>query len=146
MADQLLWLIGIDWATSEHEACLMDRDRQACQYCTVRHTAEGLAAFVDWMLQQAGGDPREIGVAIETPHGALVETLVERGFPVFAINPKQLDRFRDRHTAAGAKDDRRDALVLADSLRTDRPAFRRVRVDDPRIIHLRALSRLEDDL
>jgi hypothetical protein len=28
----------------------------------------------------------------------------------------------------------------------DQPAFRRVRVDDPRIIHLRALSRLEDDL
>jgi transposase len=41
------------------------------------------------------------------------------------LNPKQLDRFRDRHTVAGAKDDRRDAFVLADSLRTDRPAFRR---------------------
>ena len=43
-----------------------------------------------------------------------------RGFAVFALNPKQLDRFRDRFTAAGAKDDRRDAHVLADALRTDR--------------------------
>jgi transposase len=50
-----------------------------------------------------------------------VEVLVERGFHVFAVNPKQLDRFRDRHMVAGAKDDRRDALVLADSLRTDQP-------------------------
>jgi len=49
--------------------------------------------------------------------------LVERGFHVYAINPKRLDRFRDRHTIAGSKDDRRDALVLADSLRTDRHCF-----------------------
>ena len=50
---------------------------------------------------------------------------------VFAINPKQLDRFRDRFTVAGAKDDRRDAHVLGDSLRTDRRAFRLLAVDDP---------------
>ena len=43
--------------------------------------------------------------------GVLVDTLLEQGFPVFAINPKQLDRFRDRFTAGGAKDDRRDAHV-----------------------------------
>ena len=65
---------------------------------------------------------------------------------VFSLNPKQLDRFRDRHTVAGAKDDRRDAFVLADSLRTDRPAFRRVRPDHPRVVELRELSRVEDDL
>jgi hypothetical protein len=58
-----------------------------------------------------------------------VETLVERGFHVGGLNPKQLDRFRDRHTVAGAKDDRRDAFVLGVSLRTDRPAFRRVRLE-----------------
>jgi len=52
-----------------------------------------------------------VAVAIEVPRGAIVELLVERGFQVFAINPKQLDRFRDRHTVAGAKDDRRDAFV-----------------------------------
>ena len=46
---------------------------------------------------------------------AVVETLLERGCHVFALNPKQLDRFRDRHTVAGAKDDRRDAWVLADA-------------------------------
>ena len=61
-----------------------------------------------------------IAVAIEVPHGPVVEALLERGFRVHAINPKQLDRFRDRFTVAGAKDDRRDAHVLSDSLRTDR--------------------------
>ena len=52
----------------------------------------------------------EVAVGIEVPRGAMVEGLLERGFAVFAINPKQLDRFRDRYTVAGAKDDRRDAF------------------------------------
>ena len=45
-----------------------------------------------------------------------------------------LDRFRDRHSVAGAKDDRRDAFVLADSVRTDRPSFRRLHLDDPQLL------------
>jgi transposase len=90
--------------------------------------------------------PDKIAIAIEIPRGAVVETLVERGFHVYALNPKQLDRFRDRHTVAGAKDDRRDAFVLGDSLRTDRACFRRVRLDDPLVIRLRELSRVDEDL
>jgi len=48
-------------------------------------------------------------VAIEVPHGPVVDALIDRGFVVYAINPKQLDRLRDRFSVAGAKDDRRDA-------------------------------------
>jgi transposase len=80
------------------------------------------------------------------PRGAIVEGLIERGFHVFAMNPKQLDRFRDRHSVAGAKDDRRDAFVLADSIRTDLPSFRRLRLDEPQLIVLRELSRAEETL
>ena len=79
-------------------------------------------------------------------HGPVVEALLERGFCVYGINPKQLDRFRDRFTVAGAKDDRRDAHVLADSLRTDRHAFRRLSNDEPVIVKLREWSRMADDL
>jgi transposase len=85
-------------------------------------------------------------VAIEIPRGAVVESLAERGIHVYAINPKQLDRFRDRHTIAGAKDDRRDAFVLADSLRTDRECFRRVQVADPIVIQIREVTRVDEDL
>jgi hypothetical protein len=60
------------------------------------------------------------------------------GFVVYTINPKQLDRLRDRFSVAGAKDDRRDAYVLAESVRTDRPLFRCLHVADPRLIKLRA--------
>ncbi len=47
------------------------------------------------------------------------------------INPKQLDRMRDRFTIAGAKDDRLDAFVLADSLRTDMRFYRFLDPADP---------------
>lgn len=60
------------------------------------------------------------------------------------MNPKQLDRFRDRHTVAGAKDDRRDAFAGADSLRTDGHCFRRVMSDDPVVVRIRELSRTEE--
>src|SRR5262252_8547179 len=53
---------------------------------------------------------------------------------------------RDRHSVAGAKDDRRDAFVLADAVRTDRPSFRRLHLDDPQLLILRERSRAEETL
>jgi len=75
-----------------------------------------------------------------------VDTFLEYGFPMFAVNPKQLDRFRDRFTAGGAKDDRRDARTVADGLRTDRRAFQRIQADDARVIQLREWSRIFEEL
>ncbi len=74
------------------------------------------------------------------------DSLADRGFVVHSINPKQLDRLRDRFSVAGAKDDRRDAYVLADGVRTDRRLLRRLHVADPRLIELRAWSRLAEEL
>ncbi|MGY4499897.1 transposase [Bradyrhizobium sp. GM24.11] len=110
------------------------------------HGGAGLAELRDWLLEKTRAAPGQIAVAIEMPHGPVVEMLIEHGFAVFAINPKQLDRFRDRFTVAGAKDDRRDAHVLGGSLRTDRAAFRQLAADDPVIIELREWSRMADEL
>ena len=71
---------------------------------------------------------------------------MERGFAVHSINPKQLDRFRDRMSPAGAKDDRRDARVLASALRTDAHCLRQLESTDPAIIELREWSRLNENL
>jgi len=104
-----------------------------------------LGAMMDWLMANAS-DPQDVAVAIEVPHGPVVEALMDRGFSVYAINPKQLDRFRDRFSPAGAKDDRRDALVLASSLRTDRHCFRRLEAVDPVVVELREWSRMADEL
>src|SRR6266542_5893315 len=139
-------LVGLDWATQAHQVCVLDRQGRLLEQRRVEHRAEAIAAMIDRLIGLAGGDPASIAVAIEVPRGAVVEALVERGLHVFAINPKQLDRFRDRHTVAGAKDDRRDAFVAADALRTDRGAFRQLRPDDPHLIQLRDMSRLHEEL
>src|SRR5580693_748076 len=110
------------------------------------HGGLGIEELCDWLIARTGATPEVIGVAIEMTQGPVVEALLERGFCVYGINPKQLDRFRDRFTVAGAKDDRRDAHVLGDSLRTDRHAFRRLSNDEPVIVKLREWSRMADDL
>ena len=107
---------AIDWKT----ALVHDRDRHRVGERAIDHDGASLAQLAAWLWTVSAGQPQRVAVAIEVPRGAIVEGLLERGFHLFAINPKQLDRFRDRHSVAGAKDDRRDAFVLADSLRTDR--------------------------
>ena len=140
------WCVGIDWGSQQHQVCVLDRDRRLMGERTVAHDGTSLAQLATWLLTLSEGHPQRVSVAIEVPRGAIVEGLIERGFHVFAINPKQLDRFRDRHSVAGAKDDRRDAFVLADSIRTDLPSFRRLRLDEPQLLVLRELSRAEEML
>ncbi len=45
---------------------------------------------------------------------------------LWSINPKQSSRFRDRFSAARAKDDQRDVQIITSALRTDPYAFREV--------------------
>jgi transposase len=136
--------VGIDWGTQEHRVMVLDADRRPLHDRRVAQDGATLEGFATWLSELVGGRVEVVAIALETPRGAIVDTLVARGFHVFALNPKQLDRFRDRYTVAGAKDDRRDARVLADALATDRAAFRRLAPEDPRLIELRELSRLDD--
>src|SRR5260370_7618548 len=100
-----------------------------------------------WLLATGGGaEPGQIDVAIEVPHGPVVETLIERGFAVWVLNPKQMDRFRDRYSMAGAKDDSRDSLVMASALRTDPHCFRRLPPTDPIIAELPQWPRTPEHL
>jgi transposase len=137
--------IGIDWATEAHRICLLDHNGQLCAKTSIPHSGAGLGQLLEWLASH-GVEPALAAVAIETPRGAVVETLTERHYAVFAINPKQLAHFRDRYTSAGAKDDDRDAWVAASALRTDEVAFQRVVVDTPDVILLRELYRTADEL
>jgi transposase len=146
MIDDVRWFVGIDWATQSHCVCLLDVEGRRVSERVFAHGGAGLTELRDWLLEKTKAAPGQIAVAIETPHGPVVEMLLDHAFSVFAINPKQLDRFRDRFTVAGAKDDSRDAHVLGSALRTDRVAFRRLAVDDPVLIELREWSRIADEL
>ncbi|GAC1480979.1 MAG: IS110 family transposase [Gemmatimonadaceae bacterium] len=138
--------VGVDWADQKHRVCACSPSGEVLWEGDVEHDAVALSKLADRLVEMVDGEAPRIAVAIETPRGPVVSTLVERGMAVFALNPKQLDRFRDRHTVAGAKDDRRDAFVLSDSLRTDEKLYRRVRLCDADILELRELVRAREDL
>ena len=144
MHKQRKWFAGVDWASQEHVVSLHDDTGTKVGQRKFAHGGAGLSDMIAWLLKASGGTAGEIHVAIETPHGPIVEALLERGFNVYSVNPKQLDRFRDRFTVSGAKDDSRDADVLADSLRTDMRAFRKLSIAEPTIVELREWSRIDE--
>lgn len=143
--ESFAWFAGVDWGSEKHQACIVDAQGNVAGERQFPHSGAGLAELGDWLLSIAGA-VSSVAIAIEVPHGPVVDTLIDRGFVVHAINPKQLDRLRDRFSVAGAKDDSRDAYVLADGVRTDRRLFRRLHVADPQLIALRAWSRLAEEL
>lgn len=144
--EELQYFVGIDWGTENHRIVLVNQEGRVLEQYDAGHSGKDLAILVDRLRSSCRCSPRAVGIAIEVAWGAVVDTLMENDFSVFSINPKQVDRFRDRYTVAGSKDDSRDARVLASALRTDPNSFKRVQVDDPAIIRLRELSRLDEEL
>ena len=109
--NRVLRRVGIDWGSESHQVCRIDGEGEPKQR-GFPHTSEGLRALVAFVME---GEihPEQLAIAIEVNHGAVVEALLAKGLSVYSINPKLLDRLRDRFSPAGAKDDRRDAFVLA---------------------------------
>lgn len=143
--DSLSVWAGVDWSMTAHQVCLVRPNAKALQR-SFPHSHAGLRELTAWLAMEANSEACAIGVAIEVPHGPVVAALLAAGFQTFSINPKQLDRFRDRRSLAGAKDDRLDALTLADSLRTDTVMFSPVTLPDGLTVALRAASRRRDTL
>ncbi|WP_230872236.1 IS110 family transposase, partial [Mycobacterium canetti] len=108
---------------------------------TIEHNAAGLRELLE-LLNRAG--VRE--VAIERPDGPVVDTLLEAGLTVVVISPNQLKNLRGRYGSAGNKDDRFDAFVLADTLRTDRSRLRPLLPDTAATATLRRTCRARKDL
>ncbi len=146
MISERRWYVGVDWASESHHVFLTDGAGAKLGERIFKHGGEGLAEMAAWLIAATVAEPEQVHVAIEVPHGPVVETLIERRFNVYAINPKQMDRFRDRFTLAGAKDDSRDAETMASALRTDPRCFRPLAAMDPIVIELREWSRIAEDL
>lgn len=112
------YYIGVDWADQEHTVWVDDETGRKVTARTVAHTAEGLSAWGreldEWRAQGIA-----LWAAIERPEGRVVDTLLDHGVVVHPVNPKALDRARDRFRQSRAKDDLFDARVLAAFLRTD---------------------------
>lgn len=93
--------------TQTHRVAVLDDSGRVLEQYDADHSGERLVVLVNKLKQRTTCEPASVAIGIEVAWGALVETLVESGFTLFSINPKQVDRFRDRFTVAGAKDDAR---------------------------------------
>lgn len=129
---------GLDWATDDHAVSVVDSAGQVRDRFTVPHTAAGLGELPRRLAAAGAGE-----IAIERSDGPVIEALLEAGLTVVVVSPNQLKNLRSRFASAGNKDDRFDAYVLADTLRTDRTRLRPLHPDTPATTTLRATIRAQ---
>lgn len=132
---------GVDWASEDHAASVVDHRGHQIARKTVEHTAAGLRALVNFLGKHGVGE-----VAIERGDGPVVDALLDADLTVVVISPNRLKNLRSRYGSAGNKDDRFDAYVLADTLRTDRTRLRPLTHDSEASKTLRATVRVRREL
>jgi transposase len=132
---------GLDWAKDDHVVCIINPDGEVASRFTVAHTAAGLKELLRRLL---AADVTEIG--IERGDGPVVEALLGTDLTVLVISPNQVKNLRSRYGSAGNKDDRFDAYVLADVVRTDRRRLTPLTRSTPTTRAMRASVRARRDL
>ncbi|WP_332909680.1 IS110 family RNA-guided transposase [Nocardia gipuzkoensis] len=136
---------GIDWAEANHDVAIVDGDGRVTARERISNDAAGFARLLS-LLAEAGDSAQDtIPVAIETDRGLLVAALRAIGRPVYAINPLSASRYRARHQVSGSKSDAADAVLLANILRTDADAHRRLPADTELAQAIRVLARAQQD-
>jgi transposase len=134
--------VGIDWADDHHDVAITDDSAETLSKFQISHDSFGFTKFHTQLSSfQLPAD--QILVALETSRGLLVHELLRSGYLVYAINPKAVNRYKDRYILSKSKSDPLDALALAHLLRTDRQRFKALR---PFPEDYRLLDRLCQDL
>ena len=132
---------GVDWATDDHAVAVVAPDGEQTLRFSITHDAAGLRSMVRRLLAAGVAE-----VGIERPDGPVIDALLAAVMAVVVISPNQVKNLRGRYGSAGNKDDRFDAYVLADVVRTDRRRLRPLLVDTPATTALRQSVRARRDL
>lgn len=124
-------LIGDDWAEDHHDVEVQDESGRKLAAVNLPEGVTGTARLHGLVARHGGEDldPAEVVVGIEIDRGSWVQALIASGYQVFAINPRQVNRFKERYASCGAKSDKGDAHALADMVRIDRARLRAVAGD-----------------
>ena len=97
--------VGVDWAETHHDVCVMGEDGQVLEQRRVSHSVAGIGELHALVAGHAGeGEP--VAAGIEVDRGLVVTALLAAGYQVYAVNPLASSRYRDRHATSGAKSDR----------------------------------------
>jgi len=132
--------IGIDWADKSHRVYITDDTATKLDSFSIENSRDGVEELFK-KVRHFAKDTKQVLFALETPNGLLVNSILDAGYTVYAINPKSVDRYRDRYKVSGRKTDDFDAMVLANILRTDRHNHREILPDSPLTNELKILTR-----
>ncbi|WP_328436816.1 IS110 family transposase [Streptomyces sp. NBC_00444] len=141
-------LIGDDWAEDHHDVEVQDEARHKLAAARLPEGVEGIGKLHELLAKHGGGDldAAEVVVGIETDRGSWVQALIASGYQVYAINPRQVARFKERYASSGAKSDRGDAHALADMVRIDRAQLRPVAGDSEQAQAVKVVARAHQTL
>jgi transposase len=140
--------LGNDWAEAHHDIELVDEAGRRLARRRLPEGVEGLASLHSLIADHLGEDDEadQVVVGVETDRGPWVQALIAAGYTVYAINPRQVARYRERHGTSGAKSDPGDAHVLAELVRLDRVHHRPVAGDSALAEHVKVLTRTHQSL
>jgi len=140
--------VGDDWAEDHHDVELQDERGRVLARARLPEGIAGITRLHALIGQFAGPDtePGEVVIGIETDRGLWVTALRAAGYAVYAINPRQVARYRDRHGTSGAKSDKADAHTLADMVRTDSHQLRAVAGDSAEAEAIKVAARAHQTL
>ncbi|WP_328503616.1 IS110 family transposase [Streptomyces sp. NBC_00457] len=141
-------LIGDDWAEDHHDVEVQDEAGHKLAAARLPEGVEGIGKLHELLAKHGGGDldAAEVVVGIETDRGSWVQALIASGYQVYAINPRQVARFKERYASSGAKSDRGDAHALADMVRIDRAQLRPVAGDSEQAQAVKVVARAHQTL
>lgn len=134
------YYIGVDWGDRLHQVYVSDEEGKKVKETKVAETIEGLAEIGRW-LDEKRGEEFELWAAIEKPAGRIVDFLLDHGVAVYPVNPKAIDRVRDRYRMSDSKSDAFDAYVLAEFLRSDHVHLKALRPSSQKAQELKLLWR-----
>jgi transposase len=144
----VLLFVGDDWAEDHHDVELMDTAGRRLAKARLPEGVAGIARLHAMIAEQLGEDTdeAEVLVGIETERGPWVAALLAAGYTVYAVNPLQAARYRERHSVSGAKSDPADAHTLADMVRTDAHQLRPVAADSTQVQAIKVVARVHKTL
>jgi transposase len=89
---------GIDWATADHVACVVDSAGQVRGRFSAAHDRAGIRKLTGGLRAEGAAE-----VAIERGEGILVDALLAAGLTVVVITSRQVKNLRSRYGSAGAR-------------------------------------------
>jgi transposase len=130
--------VGIDWADTKHDICLVDAATGRTEFLVLEHTPEAIAEWFTAVRSRFGG--RRVAVCLEQSRGPLLFALLKYDFLVlYPINPATLARYRQAFSPSLAKDDPTDAEYQVELLIHHRDRLRPWLPDDPKTRTLQLL-------